>query len=566
MASYAPGSPDWWLQRLGRALTDAQPRYDFLWRWYTGDPPPPRGYKRFQPLMKYLQKIARSNYLSLVVDSPIERMSIEGFRLRGATETDEWLGDAWEASELDLGALQAHREAAIFGCAYVMVSPGDEEDEQQNPSTGAMERKPTPTPKPKSAPGEVKIPSVANPNPQPDPEPAPTTNKPFPIVTIEDPYTTFVEMDPARPGKPLAAIRRWVDEVEQVAITEIYYQDQMYVYEAPARTILELSRDLVNGTNQHRVNDPSTWKLTESGPAPLGEVPVTRLIWRPTRGDLSIGEMESGNLFTIANRINETILDRLIIQKASAYKQRYATGVKPKSGKNGKEPPFDPGADILWVTENSDAKFGEFTESDIRQVLDAVRNDVQDLAAISKTPPHYLIGEIVNASGDALKAAETGLVSKTWDRMHTVEVGWKRVARLMLKAAELPSDGRIEVDWADPESRSKAELADAALKESTIGVPFSLLLEKLGYTPEQIKQAIQERDQEETRKLMMDAQRAATMAQFQPDPAAGPEKPGQPPKPGGPGGGGGKSGSGASVRPAKGQAGPAQQKQKKPPR
>jgi hypothetical protein len=135
----------------------------------------------------------------------------------------------------------------------------------------------------------------------------------------------------------------------------------------------------------------------------------------------------------------------------------------------------------------------------------------------------------------------------------------------MLKAAELPADGRIEVDWADPESRSKAELADAALKESTIGVPYSLLLEKLGYTPEQIRQAKQERDQEDTRKLMMDAQRAATMAQFQPDPAAGPEKPGQPPKPGGPGGGGGKSGSGANVRPAKGQAGPAQQKQKKPP-
>lgn len=563
MARYAAGTPEWWLERLGRALTDAQPRYDYLWNWYTGNPRPPKGYKRFQPLMRTLSKMSRTNYLSLVVDSPIERMKPEGFRLRGATETDEWLGDAWESSELDLGAIQAHREAAIFGCAYVMVSPADEDDEEQNPSTGAMDPKPAAKPAPKPAPGEVKIPSVANPNPQPDPEPAPVPTKPFPIVTIEDPYTTFVEMDPSRPGKPLAAIRRWIDEVEEVAITEIYVGDQMYVYEADAKTIIEMSRDLVNGTDQHRVNDARTWKRTEAGPSPLGEVPITRMTWRPTRGDLSRSEMDG--LFDVASRINETVFDRLIIQKASAYKQRYASGVKAKQGKNGKEPPFDPGADILWTTENSDAKFGEFTESDIRQVLDAVSKDVQDLAAISKTPPHYLIGQIVNASGDALKAAETGLVSKTWDRIRTVEVAWKRVARLMLKAAELPADGRIEVDWADPESRSKAELADAALKESTVGVPYSLLLEKLGYTPEQIKQAKQERDQEDTRKLMMDAQRAATMAQFQPDPAAGPEKPGQPPKPGGPGGGGGKSGSGANVRPAKGQAGPAQQKQKKPP-
>ena len=519
MSRYEPGSPEWFLEREGRALTDLQPRYDYRWSWYSGDPPLPQGYRRYKPLLRNLQRYARTGYMSLVVDSPVERMALDGFRLRGATEADEWLGDVWEANELDLGSNQAHLEAGIFGSGYVMVSPAAEDSD-----TG------------------------------------------FPVITVEDPRTTFVEMDPARPGKPLVGLRRWIDDVDEVAYSILYVDDKVYTYVADAKTVMELSRDVLDGTGVYRVNDPQTWELADVGDNPIGEVPITRLLWRPTRGEISRGEMDG--CFDLAERINNTVLDRLIIQKASAYKQRWAAGIKPQAGeKGGVKPPWDPGADILWVTDKADAKFGEFSESDIRQVLDAVQADVRDLAAITKTPPHYLLANIVNVSGDALKAAETGLVSKTWDRMHTVEIGWKRAARLALKAAGKPSDGRIEVDWKDPESRSRAELADAALKESTIGVPFSLLLERLGYSPEQIKQAKEERDAEETRKLLLDAQRAETMARFAPQPQAGDNRGGKSnPDNQQPGVGNNKTGDGANVRAAKGQPTKEQQTQAKPPK
>ena len=44
----------------------------------------------------------------------------------------------------------------------------------------------------------------------------------------------------------------------------------------------------------------------------------------------------------------------------------------------------------------------------------------------------------------------------------------------------------LEVVWADPESRSLADLSDAAVKQQAAGVPWRQRMELLGYTPAQI--------------------------------------------------------------------------------
>jgi hypothetical protein len=114
---------------------------------------------------------------------------------------------------------------------------------------------------------------------------------------------------------------------------------------------------------------------------------------------------------------------------------------------------------------------------------------VQDLAAISRTPPHYLIGAVVNVSGDALKAAETGLVSKVRDRQRNFGESWEQTMRLAFRVLGDEAKAKAftaETIWRDPESRSVAELADAAVKKSTAGVPWRQRMEDMQYTPTQI--------------------------------------------------------------------------------
>ncbi|CAO0836111.1 Phage portal protein, SPP1 Gp6-like OS=Streptomyces microflavus OX=1919 GN=Smic_81350 PE=4 SV=1 [Streptomyces microflavus] len=48
-------------------------------------------------------------------------------------------------------------------------------------------------------------------------------------------------------------------------------------------------------------------------------------------------------------------------------------------------------------------------------------------------------------------------------------------------------DGSIRDDvWRDPESRSISEMADAAVKKASAGVPWRQRMEDMGYTPAQI--------------------------------------------------------------------------------
>jgi hypothetical protein len=100
-----------------------------------------------------------------------------------------------------------------------------------------------------------------------------------------------------------------------------------------------------------------------------------------------------------------------------------------------------------------------------------------------------LIGGVVNVSGDALKAAETGLISKVRDRQRSFGESWEQTMRIAFRVLGDEAKAKAhtaETLWRDPESRSIAELADAAVKKSAAGVPWRQRMEDMGYTPQQI--------------------------------------------------------------------------------
>ena len=244
----------------------------------------------------------------------------------------------------------------------------------------------------------------------------------------------------------------------------------------------------------------ATWHADQTGPPeqapnPAGAVGLIEIAPQPRTRGWPRSELHS--CIPIQDRINTVLFARLVATDYSAFRQIWATGVKiarntvvSADGTEVVRPvaPYDIGANRLLTNENPEGRFGSFPESALRGYLDSVEQDVNQMAAITQTPPHYLLGQIANLSADAIKAAEAGLVAKARRRSLHIGEGWETAARYALNLTGNPAaaDLGAEVIWADFETRSVAQLADSLVKMRGLGVPLEVLWARYGASPQEI--------------------------------------------------------------------------------
>jgi hypothetical protein len=155
---------------------------------------------------------------------------------------------------------------------------------------------------------------------------------------------------------------------------------------------------------------------------------------------------------------------------------------------------------ILWVP-NPNAKTAEWSAAALDVFSAVIERAIEHIAAQTRTPPHYLIGKIQNVAAEALTAAETGLVSKTGERITYLSPGVKEIYRLIAlaqddeaKAAAVRSGTLI---WKDIQFRGLGQLVDALVKMSQIGFPFEWIAEQYGLTPPEVERVIRMRKAEQ---------------------------------------------------------------------
>lgn len=446
-----PDTPGWWLKQLEAKIQDRQPRYKELTRYDVGDHPLPEGDERCRPMFQQFQRKARSNYIALVIEAVLERLKIVGFRT-GGNSTDDADKEAWriwQANRLDARSSLVHRAMLVNSHAYVMV-------------------------------GRSKNPNLAN----------------TPIITPESPRRVVVETDPLDQLTTLAGVKIVQDPRLDATVAVLGLPDFVWTF--------------------IKSNSGSDWELKgDKQPNTAGVVPFVEFVNRPqldeaertqlgagryVRGAIGYGLSEMASVVDVQDRINDTILNRLVIAKVQAYRQRWVKGIKTED-ENG-EPidlPFIPGVDMLWAVEDVDAEFGDFAVTDLGNIMKAVEADIRDLAAISRTPPHYLLSELSNVSGNALNQSETGLSMKAWERIGTTSDSWEQVMAIagIYAGHEALSAPDSETLWKDPEARTRAELADASVKESAAGVTWRFRMERLGFSPPEIERMDAERQAEQ---------------------------------------------------------------------
>lgn len=424
-----PQSAGWWLARLGRRLAELRPRYDRLDAYYRNEAGiPVTANKAVRDAYRRLMAMSMLNLAELIVEAPRERMQPVGFRTGadGDPTTDQQAWRIWQANHLDADNALVHRAMLSMGDAYVMVG----------------------------------------------------VNEDGPVITPEDPRQVITEQDPVRRRRAIAALKLFRD-------TTVGY-DRAYLF-LPG-TVQQAARPIrdVDKPFETQIGDDWEW-VTD--PVELGtrQIPVVRFTNRADMQGVGCGEYErhTSNL----DRINYTILNRLEIATLQAFKQRAIQGV-PALDEHGSEINYDnifaadPGA--LWLLPET-AKIWESQEVNLDGIRQGLKDDIQNLAAVTRTPLFYLAPDAANGSAEGASLAREGLVFKTEDLIANASESWEQVIAMALEFDGTSPRTDMQVVWAPAERFTLAERYDAASKASMAGVPWRQVMESvLQFSPQEI--------------------------------------------------------------------------------
>ena len=430
------------LKRLNKRLDEKQRRMQLYEDYYLGNHRLSFASSKFRQTFGNLFGALAVNFCLLVVDAERERLKIEGFRFGTGPESevaDKEAWRIWQANKLDARSAVAHAEALAKGESYVLVWS----------------------------------------NPQ------------------QDARRVVVDYDDGDADRRTAAIKRWFDGDSKREFCTLYLPDTIEKYQSANenQNMVGFSPTRDAGYWERRNVPGEEWPLRNE----LGVVPMVPLLNNPLLS--TEGRSEIAAVIPIQDAINKLVADMLVASEYVAFPQRWATGIEVPVDESTGQPlePFKAGPGQLWVADvvqgldqPIDPKFGSFPQANLEPYTSAIEMLVQQLSSITKTPAHYLLGQSGNfPSGESLKATETGLVAKTEGAMTYFGEGWEEVMRLAFQKmgdTERGNAEAVEVIWADPESRSLAEVTDAMGKQiAQLGIPKRIGWEKAGYSQVEIQ-------------------------------------------------------------------------------
>lgn len=368
--------------------------------------------------VEYAAIIARSKQpiLSLVVDALSQNLCVDGFRPARASENAAGWAH-WQANRMDARQEAVHRGAVQYGAHYLAVLPG----------------KPAPAWRPVSARN-----------------------------------MTAVYEDAANDEWPLFALERWArgSASGTQRAWRLYDGEQVYTLTGDTALSGGFALDGVAKVERHDT----------------GFVPVVRYLGTADPDGDVLGEVWP--LLVFQDQLDGSTYNLEMAQALAVHRQRWGTGLGIETDDNGQPvEPFKAAIDRLWVAEDPDVKFGEFGQTDIKPWLDAREDTRRAMAIKSQLPPGHMLGEMANLSAEALAATEAPQQRR--GKSFKTNLGESHEQAFRLDALQSGDeagwlDTSAQVVWADKESRSLSQVADALGKlAAQLGIPPRGLWEKI---------------------------------------------------------------------------------------
>lgn len=456
-----PDTDEWWAVRLGEKLGKRLPKVRDLEAWMEGNPPSAHPDADAAGAFQRIQKFARLNLAELIINAVLYRMQVLTFR---TSAEDDQNGDSeankiLKANDFRVMSAQAIEWMLTLADSYIICGPRDYDD----PSKGVL-------------------------------------------ITAEHPEQVITEDDPMNPGQALAALKIYRDDLTNSDVVVLYRKDYMRVARRVGKNSIlpgkdtrrwnfrgnnwtwDSPTDVEAITGDYWVNDEGNYVLPTHTDFP----PVFRLRNRGGKGEFE------KHLNTL-QRINHTILQRMIIIAFQAFRQRGVKGV-PNTSEDGKEIDyseiFESGPDALWILPAT-ADFWESGQADIGPVLTAVKDDIIHLAVSSSTPLFSVVPDAANGSAEGAALQREGLIFKTEACIALADSAFCRMIAAAFKIIgdeERADIAEISSVWASPRRSSLQERATAAVQAKVAGVPWRTTMEVfVELTPDQIAAAEGER-------------------------------------------------------------------------
>jgi len=422
------GSPGWWMDLLAKQLAAKQPRFRMLDSYWRGQPPLRTGSKNEQKAFYELQQIARSNLAALIVQSRRDRLSVRA--IRTAVDFDE-TGDetAWDLfldNNLEVAIPQLAGYIGTFSEGYLAnAMDGDRQ-----------------------------------------------------IITAEDPREMITIEDAT--GRTVAAFKLTHDFLVNRDYAYLWlpggykyvgYRDRKASTPRtlfggppppPKITFAPQSFDMLPFRNpDDETQDPEG---VYSEQYDFQDVPV-----EPAREPDGFGLFEKH--IGLLDRINHTILQRVVIATMQAFKQRgleQTDGQEmPSHDEDGQEIDYndifsaDPGA--LWKLPPG-VKIWESGQVDLQGILQSAKDDVLHLAAFSSTPLSMFTPDAAAQTAEGAQLQREGLVFSVENFQRILG---RALARSVGTAFSMSGDSdrgnaaKIRVEWTPAERYSLAERASA---------------------------------------------------------------------------------------------------------
>jgi hypothetical protein len=405
VANEPPQTPKWWLKRLEDELAARTPTMQ-LYRDLVDDVHPLPDSVETSRKFRRIAGLATTNLTGLAVEATAERMSVEGVRIGDEPDADKGFWDnVWQRSNFDEGSQDAITGALVYGRSMISVEP-------------------------------------------------PSATSPYARLHYEDPRQVVLSYLPDGSRGP--ALKMFTDQWTGTTYGTLYTNEYVIRLQQQAGAP-EYGTDLrwvprVMYGNEQAVSVN-----------PLGEVPFFELQNKLT----GVVRSEVAPLVIPQKRLNQIVFNTDAVSEYGAFRQKWATGIEvPRAADGSPIAPYEANVAKLFVAEGADASFGDFNPSDMAPYISLAQDVAAHISRVSRVPITYFLSNVSNLGGDALALLISGLVLKCQRRVTGYEPAFEGAARLALRSMGDPraDTANIEVKWADMETRSPAQSADAAVK------------------------------------------------------------------------------------------------------
>lgn len=297
-----------------------------------------------------------------------------------------------------------------------------------------------------------------------------------PTLVNDTGATASVDIDPAT-GEARSGARIWREG------------NVAHAVEFTPETITRSTADVVEGAT---ITGATQWKAARVDDNPLGVVPIVPFIRKQSSLDHG-GVSAVTDILELTDALAKVLGDAMVNSEYYAKPRRWATGLEIREDDSGN--PIDPfGRSRLLQSEDPDTKFGQLQPATPQGQVELIATLTQQIGALTGLPAHYLgLHGDQPPSAEGVRAAETQLVMTARTEMKYLTGPWAKVAALLLaiKHRGHPDDYARVTEFDNPEIKTPAQAADAALKLREIGVPLSSVLsDPLGYDPADIKDIV----------------------------------------------------------------------------